>query len=240
MRAALRIAVLALVAATLPLATARAQGGLGCVRTSPVPPRIAGDTAVHERDEDIRPGVVFRCVLHRGQAPIRMALRADPRWNVPVDVGVYRPAGAARPAQVLVLDDASAPPPLGEAFLEGEDLNGDGWMDLKVLKHAGATGNRMYDVFMYSPARAGFVRDTTIGHAGPMTPVGNGCVLETWNSGWSLRSRSRFCWRGGRWLLAWSETEEALRDREGWWVRTVSERRGGRLRTVRVDTVSHR
>jgi hypothetical protein len=210
-------------------------GGLGCVRTSPVPPRLPGDTTLREHDEDIRPGVVFRCVLHRGQAPVRMALRADPDFNVAVDVRVYRPAEAARPAQVLVLDDANAPPPLGQPFFEGVDLNGDGWMDLKVLKTMGATGNRTYDLFMYSPARAGFVRDTTIGSAGPMTPVENRCVLETWNMGAANRSAARFCWRGERWLLAWSETVEPLSGHEGRLV-TVSEYRGGRLHAVRVDT----
>jgi hypothetical protein len=213
-------------------------GGPGCVRTSPVPPRLPGDTTLREHDEDIRPGVGFRCVLHRGQAPVRMALRADPDFNVAVDVRVYRPAGAARPAQVLVLDDANAPPPRGRPFFEGVDLNGDGWMDLKVLKNTGATGNQLYDVFMYSPARAGFVRDTTIGDAGPMRPVGDRCVLEAWNMGSAHRSEARFCWRAGRWLLARSEAVEPLSGHGGRLVRTVREPRGGRMVAVRVDTLS--
>jgi hypothetical protein len=232
-----RAAALAIVATVAAAGPAAAQSGVGCVRTDAPPARVPGDTTVFARVEDIRRGMVFRCVLHRGHAAVRMVLRTDRRYNVPVDVQLFGSRSATRPRQVLVLDDANGPPRRGHRVLEGVDLNRDGWMDLKVLKVWGATGNEAFDVFLYSPARARFVRDTVLTDAGHARPIaGRPCVLTFWRMGPSS-SQGEYCWRAQRWVLVHTEVVDHAGRDHGRYVRTVQARRGGRMRTVRVDTL---
>lgn len=217
---------------------AAAQPAVGCVRPGETAPRAGGGAGVHASDEDIRGNPAFRCVLHRGQPPVRMVLRTNARYNVARNVQVFGPRSSARPVQVLVLDDANAPPPRGHPFFVGADLNGDGWMDLKVLRMAGATGNELADVFLYSPRARRFVMDTVLSRIGAPSPIaGRPCVRSAWNMGGGEDGSADLCWRGGRWVWVREESVGRLRPGDARLVRTVRELRGGRMRTVRVDTL---
>jgi len=222
----------------LPPRHAAAQPALGCVRTGDTAPRTGGAARVRASDEDIRGNPAFRCVLHRGRPPVRMVLRSDARHNVAVDVQLFGPGSSTRPVQVLALDDASAPPRRGHPFFVGADLNGDGWMDLKVLRMTGAKRNESADVFRYSPSGHRFVKDTVLSRIGAPAPIaGRPCVRSAWSMGGGQDASAELCWRGGRWVWVREESAEWTRPGDPRLVRTVRELRGGRMRTVRVDTI---
>ena len=217
---------------------AAAQPALGCVRTGDTAPRAGGAARVRASTEDIRGNPAFRCVLRRGQPPVRMVLRADVLFNVAVDVQVFGSRSSTRPVQVLVLDDANASPPRGYPFFVGTDLNGDGWMDLKVLRMSGSSWNELADVFLYSPSSRRFVMDTVLSRLGAPTPIaGRPCVRSVWNMGGGQDGSAELCWRGGRWVWVRQEVASPLRPGDPRLVHTVEELRGGRMRTVRVDTL---
>ena len=229
-------------AAALGLAAPRAAAQeIGCRRTDcPLPPAQA-DTGWRRYSDDITNNPTYRCTLRRDRSPVRVVLSADPRYGQPVTLRIYSARGGG-PMQVLAIDDAASPPPRGGEFFRAVDLNRDGWLDLQVLIMAGATGNEMFDVFMYQPSRGRFARDTALSGNAPMPVAARPCVTTHWHMGIGIYSNGEFCWRGERWVLVRTEVgdrlsppgnPEAMR-----FTRTIRERRGGRLRIVSADTSS--
>lgn len=213
-----------------------------CDRTDP---HRALDTVrplpwVASEDLSVRPA--FTCRLGHGEQARLVVMAERTGW---IDsVLVFRPASSARPVQVLRLDEGE-PPPLGADFLQGADLNLDGWTDVRLGRFWGATGNHIVDVFMYDPARGGFTRDTVLSEASNVQPLpGRPCVRTSSVFGMAGmdHSRAHYCWTAGRWTLTWSEDQDEIpsprRGKEFLFARTTRRRLpGGRYRT-RVDTLT--
>lgn len=221
-------------------ATGAAAQEIGCRRTNrPLPPAPA-DTGWRRYSDDITNHPTYSCTLRRGRAPVRIVLTADPRHGQPVSLRIHSARGGS-PMQVLAIDDAASPPPRGGEFFRAVDLNRDGWLDLQVLVMAGATGNEMFDVFLYQPSRGRFARDTVLSGNAPRPVAARPCVTTHWHMGGGVYSDGEYCWRAGRWVLIRTEEADLLYPpgaglpRQ---TRTIRERRGGRLRIVRADTVT--
>jgi len=191
--------------------------------------------------EDLSHGVAFDCTLREGHL-MRLVLEGDD-YGWPAAVLVYDPPGAAVPADTLKMEEAE-PPYAGATLLEGEDLNGDGWTDVRVMTFHGS-GGRMFDVFRYVPSRHRFEKDTVLSGEGNVRRVGTTpCARISWSMGvgnWSWMDR---CWRDGRWVVTRAEhrtQDYALSTRDVMvFVHEKTELRGGRMRVVSSDTVRGR
>lgn len=235
------ICLLLLAAMALALvATRGAAQEIGCRRTDrPLPPATA-DTGWRRYSDDITNNPTYRCTLRRDRAPVRIVLTADPEYGQPVSLRIHSARGGS-PVQVLAIDDAASPPPRGGEFFRAVDLNRDGWLDLQVLTQAGATGNRMFDVFLYQPSRGRFARDTVLTGNAPTPVAARPCVRTHWHMGGGIYSNGKYCWRSGGWLLVRTEEADWLIPPGGGLARhtrTIRELRGGRLRIVSRDTVT--
>jgi hypothetical protein len=230
-----------LLAATPALkADAAAQQPVGCRRTDRPPPRVPGDTTVLPFVEDIRRDPTFLCTLRRGGPTARVVFAGD-HGNWPEGVRIHVPPASARPSQVLSMEDAQGAPPLGSDFVLGQDLDRDGWMDLKVMSIWGVK-NRGYDVYMYRPVRGRFVRDTVLSGQGLIDPIaGRPCVTTYWSWGGADFDSSQFCWVRGRWsrVVSVSERLDARRSNRGsiFMIRETRDYRGAGRARVRVDTI---
>lgn len=182
-------------------------------------------------------GVPFRCRLRPDGPQVRLVLRGES--SIPTTVQVFSPPGASRPLQTLTLDhDQSAYE--GSELLVGEDLNGDGWMDLRVNTWYGSAG-QMSEVFRFDPSSRRFVPDTALPGMNVYRLPGRPCVgTSTRSGGWDY-STAEYCWSGGTWVETRTYHQESLRDgpdvRNSRVIRTLGERRGGRMQIVRTDTV---
>jgi hypothetical protein len=190
--------------------------------------------------EDLSHGVAFDCTLREGR-PARLVLQGDD-YGWPATVLVYDPPGAAAAADTLKMGEGE-PPYAGATLLEGEDLNGDGWTDVRVMTFHG-TGGRMFDVFRYDPARRRFEKDTVLSGQGNIHRVGTTpCARISWRMGgnWSWMDQ---CWRGGRWVVTRAERrtqDDAHSTRDvRVYVHEESELRGGKMRVVSADTARER
>jgi hypothetical protein len=68
-------------------------------------------------------------------------------------------------------------PRRGRDFLEGVDLNADGWTDLRVMTWWGVIPNTGYDVFLYDPATRRFALSEALSAQSNPEPVpGHPCV----------------------------------------------------------------
>lgn len=182
-------------------------------------------------------GVTVRCALRQDGPEVRLVVMGE--YGIPMAVDVYAPATAARATQRLFMEDNDQRAYEGSGLVEGEDLNRDGWTDLKVETWSGS-GGIFYDVFMYDPARRRFAKDSVLSGGGGVVPLdGAGtCVGTGRRSGAGNWVSDDYCWRGGRWVHVVQRQQERLGDpaRHSRYVLTVREPRRGRLVTVSVDT----
>jgi hypothetical protein len=211
-----------------------------CRMTDSLPPRpespwgtppTPADSAVMAR------GVAFRCPLRAGGREVRLVVSGE--WGIPMGVDVFSPPDADKRSQQLLLDtDERAIP--GRHLLEGEDLNDDGWTDLKVPTWSG-TGGQVYDVFMYDPRRSAFVKDTVLSGGGGVVPrEERPCVGTGWRSGISHHLLDEYCWSGGAWVLERADELNMVRSRpdcEYLYARSSKVRRNGRMQPVPLDTI---
>lgn len=217
------------------------QGGPLCERSDARDLTPFRDSVPKFAKEDLSVGPTFLCRLRPGRPRIRLTVTGDSAGWMD-SVLVHSPASAGRPRQVLRLDE-SEPQPLGADFLQGVDLNRDGWMDVKVEMFRGATGNLIVDVFMFDPGRHRFVRDTVLSGESHVDPLdGRPCVRTGWVFGHAgmLHSYAEYCWVKGRWVVAWSESQVdtvLIPGNERVYFRTTSRRRADGTYTSKLDTV---
>lgn len=218
------------------------QGGPLCERTDTRDLGRFRDSVPRNAREDLSAGVVFRCRLRTARPRIRLTAMGDSAGWMD-SIVVHSPGVARHPLQTLPLDE-SEPQPLGADFLQGVDLNRDGWMDVKVTMFRGVTGNRIVDVFMYNPARGRFVRDTVLSGESHVDPLdGRPCVYTGWVFGHAgmLHSNADYCWIGGRWVVERSERQVdtvLVPGGEPVYFRTTRRRRADGSYSTRLDTVS--
>lgn len=217
------------------------QGGPLCERTDARDLTPFRDSVPQFAREDLSVGPTFLCRLRAGRPRIRLTAMGDSAGWLD-SVLVHSPASAGDPGQVLRLDD-SEPQPLGSDFLQGVDLNRDGWMDVKVAMFRGVTGNHIVDVFMFDPARDRFVRDTVLSGESHVDPLdGRACVRTGWVFGHAgtLHTLGEYCRLKGRWVLTWSEHQVdtvLVPGNEPVYFRTTRRRRADGSSASQLDTV---
>ena len=222
------------------------EPGDRCQREPGQPPRpllMQSDSVPSTYYEAIGQGLAFRCILRDGH-PVRLVLQAD-SYGSPAAVLVYDPpAATAAPDTLLVgkVPGETEPPYLGAPMVEGEDLDGDGWADVRVMTFHG-TGGHVYDVFRYDPRRSRFAKDTVLSGMGNVHRE-DGCVRTSWKMGIGNDSWLDYCWRDGRWVAVrgerW-ERSDSLSTRDVLVsIHQREELRGGRMRVVHADTTRER
>jgi hypothetical protein len=72
--------------------------------------------------------------------------------------------------QTLEIPDDVDAPPSGMPLMAVEDVNGDGYADLKFLRWWGATGNRTYFYWLFDPESAKFVYMDQMAELSNVTP----------------------------------------------------------------------
>lgn len=182
-------------------------------------------------------GVTVPCALRQDGPEVRLVVLGE--YGIPMAVDVHAPATAARATQRLFMEENDQRAYEGSGLVEGEDLNRDGWTDLKMETWSGS-GGIFYDVFMYDPARRRFAKDSVLsggGGAFPLERAGT-CVGTSHRSGVGNWVHDDYCWRGGRWVHVVQRQQERLGDLSARtrYVLTVREPRRGRMVTVSVDT----
>lgn len=217
------------------------QGGPLCDRTDTRDLRPFRDSVPTFAQEDLSVSPTFLCRLRAERRRVRLTAMGEAGGWVD-SVLVYSPAAARKPRQVLRLD-VGGTPLLGSDFLQGVDLNRDGWMDVKVMMFQGFTGNRIVDVFMFDPARDRFVRDTVLSGESHVDPLdGRACVRTGWVFGHAgmLHSYAEYCWMDARWVTTWSEDQVdtvLAPPGERVYFRTTGRRRADGSYATRLDTV---
>ncbi|MFL5383613.1 MAG: XAC2610-related protein [Longimicrobiaceae bacterium] len=177
-------------------------------------------------------GVPLRCVLRDGGPEVRVVVGGIE--SIPMGVQVYFPADARTKVQTLALDNDERASEWSDLAV-GEDLNDDGWTDLRVQTWSGS-GGVVHDLFMWNPQRSRFEQDSVFPRGTEITPLERrGCAGTAHRNGAFESTGAEYCWSGGRWHLErrWKADKRA----ERFHVRTTEEMRDGRVLRMRIDTV---
>jgi hypothetical protein len=186
-------------------------------------------------ERSMRSGVALRCVLRAGGPEVRVVVRGDdriPRW-----VDVYSPADARARAQTLVVRDNEQPASEHGDLLRGQDLNDDGWTDLRVQTWSGTAGVS-HEVFMWNPRRGRFEQDSVFpGGTGIYAIHGRPCVGEESWSGLGHAGGGEYCWARGGWHLVRTYRLDADNAAAEFYVRTTRWLEDGRVLRTWTDTL---
>lgn len=188
--------------------------------------------------EDLRAGATFLCRLHGDARPARLVMSL-PQGELTAAIRVHAPADAPA-VQELSLELDHPPYADGGEFFRGEDLNGDGWMELLVMT-SGGSGGTFYAVFTYDPERRRFARDSVFGKGANVERIpGTRCARSIAAGGYESYGAADYCWKDGRWVLTRLDSRDRAPGQprsSGIFLRVVREPRGGRMQVVRVDTI---
>ncbi|HEV7587453.1 MAG TPA: hypothetical protein VGO40_04935 [Longimicrobium sp.] len=186
----------------------------------------------------IAKGVAVRCALREAGPEVRVVVRGE--YSIPKQVDVYSPPGARAPAQTLALENEQ-PASRGGDLLVGEDLNDDGWTDLRVQTWSGSAGVS-HDVFMWNPQRSRFEQDSVLPRGVGLAAIdGRPCVSELGWAGIGLVGGGEDCWSAGGWheVRTWRMDlkENGPGARTSFYVRTTDWKDGERVIRTQVDTL---
>ena len=206
-----------------------------CRWEEPAPRAHAGDEywlAHWERSGMVR-GVGLRCALREGGPEVRVVVRGYD--DIPHYVDVYSPPDGRVRAQTLLLD-TDEPANEHSGLMVGEDLNDDGWTDLRVQTWTGSAGIS-HDVFMWNPGHGRFEQDSIFPGGTNIAAVhGEPCANVSSASGAGHLTGGEYCWVRGGWHLVGSFQLDQLEGSAAM-VRRFEWRNDDRvLRTV-IDTV---
>jgi hypothetical protein len=197
--------------------------------------RATGDTASGAVVEEVRGVVRLVCPFRRGHEPLPVDVVRD-STDVIVELRAFIP-GHLRPQKLAAR--ATGPLPRDRAFLRSDDVDADGWGDLELLSSWGATGNTAWQVWRFDPRGGRFVYDEALSRLSNFRPLPGGRCYESTTAGdlaGRVYTKERLCRDGDSLQVVWSERQTA--DSSGrFLIRTTTERRGGRLETVRTDTL---
>ena len=217
------------------LEAASEKQAAGCTPVSARAPAPPSDSSAVT--QDVRAGRTYKCVLHAGDAPMRVLLVSDSAANTIARIELRRDDETA-PLQTLSEGQVESPYRGADVFL-ARDLDDDGYLDLLLLSSWGATGNAFYNVWRWNTAVGRFAFDSTLSAlSNPKSVSGRPCVTSRSGGGGAdaRYSESTLCLQQQHWVETAVENRDWLEDLHAY-RRTVRERRSGSLVVTRVDTV---
>jgi hypothetical protein len=138
------------------------------------------------------------------------------------------PAKAASAVQTLVTH-MSEPPLEGTDYLLTEDMNFDGYNDLKLVTSAGATGNTHFDIWLFDATSSQFTfHEGLSGLTNPRTDLKNKTVNSFSHSSAAEFENQTFIWQSGQLVLT-REVVQMYNQATDKITCTISERQNGKM-----------
>ncbi len=109
-------------------------------------------------ETDIRGGVQCQFSINMDLPEYSFRLISDPQKNIITKIEVVR-GDESTPNQTLIVPESMEPPYRDAGFFAAEDVNSDGYKDIKLLMWWGVTGNKGYQYWLFDPSKNIFVMD---------------------------------------------------------------------------------
>ncbi len=133
-------------------------------------------------NEDVRNGATFKFKIHKSLPAYTFHLVGNRESNLIDSIEVSKGNDTAI-IQVLKDFEMDEPPFRGAKYFQAEDINFDGYRDLKLLSWWGVTGNKGYSYWLFEPKKNRFVFNQELRDLSNPTPNYKRKLIKTHSVG---------------------------------------------------------
>ena len=187
--------------------------------------------------EDVRGGTAFQFRIHPSSLIYAFHLIGDPASNTIVRIEVSRQND---PAIIQTLEAGMGEQPYrGADYFQVEDINFDGYLDIKLLAWWGATGNKGYRYWLFDKETDHFVYDEAFSELCNPIPHPETKTITTSSVGGMagrIHTFAAFQVMDGKPTVIWEEHQGWIEDGK-YFLKVITERNNGELEVVSKEIV---
>ena len=195
------------------------------------------DSQLSEVVEDVREGGAFTFRIHPRSPIYTLHLIGNPASNTIVRIEVFRQND---PTLIQTLEAGMGEPPYrGADYFQAEDINFDGYLDIKLLAWWGATGNAGYRYWLFDKETDRFVYDEAFSELGDPIPHPETKTITTSSMGGMadrIHTFAAFQVMDGKPTVIWEERQDWIED-DKYFLKIIKERCNGKLEVVSKEIV---
>lgn len=182
--------------------------------------------------EDVRNGANFTFKIHPGFPTYRFHLVGNRESNTIDRIEVSK--GNDTTIIQVLKDFEMEPPYRGARYFQREDINFDGYVDIKLMNWWGATGNSGYNYWLFDPRKGRFVFHQELSDLSNPTPNYKTKRIKTHHGGGmagNIYDDATYVFENGRLVSIREETQDWVKDKKHF-LRVIRERRNGKMVVV--------
>lgn len=211
---------------------------MSCVKTA-AQDLVQNQTS--EVTEDVRNGATFIFKIHRKLPSYTFHLVGNLEFNAFERIEVSK-GNDTTIIQVLKDFEMDGPPYRGAKYFQTEDINFDGYTDIKLLSWWGATGNSGYNYWLFEPKKGRFVLNKELRDLSNPTPDYKRKQIKTHSVGGMaghIYGNAAYAFVNGRLMSIREEEQDWVKDKKCF-LRVIRERRNRKMvivsrKIIRVD-----
>lgn len=196
-----------------------------------------GQSRVSDLVTDVRGGRQIEVEIHPSLPRYVFRLVGDRQNNIVQSIEV-RQAGKSTVLQTLQ-SRMDEPPYRNAQYFRAEDLNFDGYRDLRLLIAWGATGNETYDAWLFNPKTGLFDFHAEFADLTDPTPDPLAKEIRSFavaGMAGAIYVKGTYRWEDGRLTLVREERQDWISEK-GYFVKVIRARRDGQLQEISRDIV---
>jgi hypothetical protein len=208
---------------------------------------------VSDYQEDVRGTNIFTFKIHPALPEFQFTVIGDVERNAVTAIHVFR-RGESNAFQVLT-NGWAEPPYRNAEYFAVEDINFDGFKDVRLLVWSGATGNKGFDFWLYDTNGDSFIYSRELRElCNPAVDKEHKLISTPSTGGMAGRiyRDARYGWENGQLVLLWQQDQDERKSFLRQWVskyvrlpqpqevsfvRITRERRNGKLRITEKRTI---
>jgi hypothetical protein len=182
-----------------------------------------------EVTEDVRNGTSFTFKIHPGLLTYVFHLVGNHDWNTIDRIEVSK--GTDTTIIQVLKDFEMEPPYRGAKYFQGEDINFDGYADIRLMRWWGATGNNAYHYWLFDPGKGRFVFNHELSDLTNPTPNYKTKRIRShhvWGMAGNIYDDATHVFQNGRLVLIRAESQDLVKDKK-YFLRIINQRRNGKM-----------
>lgn len=185
---------------------------------------------------DVRGGAICNFNIHSGLPIYNFYLRGNAEYNTIDQIEITK--GVESKILVQKLEAGMGePPPRSGNFFGAQDMNFDGYKDIRLMSWWGATGNTGYTYWLFDPSKNIFVENTDLSSLSNPTPELQSKTIATHSVGGMagcIYNNGTYKFdENGKLILIRSEKQDWVEETKSF-IKTISELKDGKMVTSTV------
>lgn len=185
---------------------------------------------------DVRGVAICRFNIHNGLPIYNFYLRGIAEYNTIDQIEITKGIESKLLVQKLEAG-MGQPPPSGGNFFGAQDINFDGYKDIRLMSWWGATGNTGYTYWLFDPSKNIFVENTDLSSLSNPTPEFQTKTIATHSVGGMagcIYNNETYKFDGdGKLILIRSEEQDWVEESKSF-IKTIGELKDGKIVTSTV------